>query len=94
MLSRFSDGLAARQIALEQALVEEDHLELSRLAHQLGGTARILDQSRLAEVLEQLVQAADTQTLSVHELVDELGQAIKDTEKNVAALIRHLGGKH
>jgi signal transduction histidine kinase/DNA-binding NarL/FixJ family response regulator len=92
MLSRFADGLAARHIALKQALVEEDHLELGRLAHQLGGTAHILDQSRLAEVLERLEQAADTQTVSAHELVEELEQAVKDTEKNVAALIRHLGG--
>lgn len=92
MLSRFADELPTQQVALEQALAEEDHLELSQLAHKLGGTARMLDQSRLAEVLEQLEQAAEAQSLLADGLATELAQAIEETKKGISALTHRLGG--
>lgn len=92
MLSRFADELPAGQAALEQALADEDHLELGQLAHRLGGTARMLDQTRLAEVLEKLEQAADTQSLLTHSLVLELTQAVTDTQEGLIELTARLSG--
>lgn len=92
MLSRFADELPAGQAALEQALADEDHLELGQLAHRLGGTARMLDQTRLAEVLEKLEQAAETQSLLTHNLVLELTQAVTETQEGLIELTARLGG--
>ncbi|GHA10862.1 ATP-binding protein [Oceanisphaera arctica] len=92
MLSRFAGELPAEQAALEQALAEEDHLELGQLAHRLGGTARMLDQTRLAGVLTQLELAAEAQTLLTHGLAIELAQAVTETQKGLSALTARLGG--
>ncbi|WP_417617503.1 ATP-binding protein [Oceanisphaera sp.] len=94
MLSRFADTLPAEQEALEQALTEADHLELGQLAHRLAGTARMLDQTRLAEVLERLEQLAEEQSPMAHNLAIELDQAIKKTQRGISALIARLGSDH
>ncbi|MFP2769403.1 ATP-binding protein [Oceanisphaera sp. KMM 10153] len=90
MLHRFADELPAEQAALERALAEEDHLELGQLAHRLGGTARMLAQTRLAGVLAQLEQAAETQSLLTHNLAGELIQATNETQKELFSLIGRL----
>ncbi|GGB48890.1 hypothetical protein GCM10011502_22690 [Oceanisphaera marina] len=90
MLSRFTDELPAGQAAIEQALADEDHIELGQLAHKLGGTARMLAQTRLAGVLEKLEQAANAQSLLTHSLALELTQAVIETQEGILALTARL----
>lgn len=94
MLSHFAEELPAQQAAIEQALAEEDHLELGQLAHRLGGTARMLAQTRLAEVLTRLEQTAETQSLMTHSLAGELTQAVIETQQGLSALTSRLGGNN
>ena len=90
MLTNFAEELPAQQAAIEQALAEEDHLELGQLAHRLGGTARMLAQTRLAEVLTRLEHIAETQTLRTHSLAGELTQAVTETQQGLSALTSRL----
>ena len=94
MLSNFAEELPAQQAAIEQALAEEDHLELGQLAHRLGGTARLLDQTRLAEVLTRLEHTAETKNLLTHNLAGELTQAVIETQQGLSALTSRLGGSN
>ncbi|WP_298717587.1 ATP-binding protein [uncultured Oceanisphaera sp.] len=94
MLNQFTEELPARQAAIEQALAAEDHLELGQLAHRLGGTARMLDQTRLAEVLSRLEHTAETQNLLTHSLAGELTQAVMETQQGLSALTSRLGGNN
>ena len=75
---------------LQRAAADDDHHELARLAHRLGGTAGMLDQPRLAEVLGELERAAEGQGFLVPALLSSVERAAEQAREELALLCRRL----
>lgn len=91
MAKRFASELPVKVAELQRAAADDDdHLELARLAHRLGGTAGMLDQSRLAEVLGELERAAEHQRLQLPALLAALTRAAEQAQRDLAGLCRTL----
>lgn len=93
MVKSFTGELPARTAELQRAIEHEDHHELARLAHRLGSTAGMLAQTRLAEALAELEQAANAQTPFRQLPVNALERIIRDTRKTLTVLCQRLENK-
>ncbi|NHI01727.1 ATP-binding protein [Oceanimonas sp. MB9] len=94
MAARFAEELPGKMTELHRALTDEDHAELARLAHRLGGTAAMLDQRPLAEALGELERAAERQQGLSAALPDALKHAAEQAGEQLATLCRQLESQH
>ncbi|MDP5290931.1 ATP-binding protein [Oceanimonas sp. CHS3-5] len=94
MARSFADELPGKVAELQRAADNEDHHELARLAHRLGGTAGMLDQSRLAEVLGELERAAESASFLLPTLLTDMERAAQQARDDLAALCRQLERKN
>ncbi|WMC11674.1 ATP-binding protein [Oceanimonas pelagia] len=90
MARNFAGELPGKLAELQRAADDEDHDELARLAHRLGGTAGMLDQPRLAEALAELERAAENQTFLLPHLLIAVERAAKQARNDLATLCRRL----
>ncbi|WP_346351883.1 ATP-binding protein [Oceanimonas sp. AH20CE76] len=93
MVKSFASELPARTAELHRAIEDEDHHELARLAHRLGGTAGMLAQDRLAQALNELEQAAKAQIPFQQLPITALERVIRDTRKTLVVLCQRLERK-
>ncbi|WP_107850361.1 ATP-binding protein [Oceanimonas marisflavi] len=94
MTRSFATELADKVAELQRAAADDDHHELARLAHRLGGTAGMLDQPRLAEVLGELERAAEGQGFLVPALLSSVERAAEQAREELTLLCRRLEGNN
>ncbi|OIN09108.1 ATP-binding protein [Oceanisphaera psychrotolerans] len=90
LLTRFAEELPEQHAALRRELACGDHIELAQLAHRLRGTAHMLGQLNLGNLLARLETLAEQQQPVPSALVEQLNQRVNQTLSELDAIRTRL----